>query len=180
MRAINWFGIVGGIVAVILIALSLHTPWWQLIIGDVFLKVNVSPFSHNLSFLEIAFMIPLILALNFSSLLMLLIGGIILILYSLNPSKAYSKRLLCFAYKKPLYAVISFLMGIIALHIILSLVFNINIPINGTALVNISDPTRGAIVRVPITTSLNWPFWLAVITAALCVAARIYHKKLAA
>ncbi|MCS7115386.1 MAG: hypothetical protein N0A00_08340 [Candidatus Bathyarchaeota archaeon] len=180
MRVVNWFGIAGGVAAILLIAVSLHTPWWQLVIGEDFLRVNVSPFNLNFSFLGMAFVIPLILALNISSLLMLLIGGIILIIYSLSPYKAYSKRLLCFAYKKPLYSVIFFLAGIIAVTMILNLMFNISMPIYGTAMVRLSDATQGATVNVSVTTSFQWPFWFAIVTAVLCVAARLYHKKLSA
>lgn len=178
MRAINWFGIAGGAAAIILIAVSLCTPWWQLTMGEDFFKVNVSPFNLNFSFLGIAFVIPLILALNLSSLFMLLIGGIIMIIYSLNPSKTYSKRLLCFAYKKPLYAVIFFLVGIIAVTLIINLMFSVNMPIHGTALARLSDPSQGANIEISVNTSFQWPFWFAIITAALCVAAGLYHKKL--
>ncbi|MEM2093564.1 MAG: hypothetical protein QXE16_04700, partial [Candidatus Bathyarchaeia archaeon] len=86
--------------------------------------------------------------------------------------------LLCFAYKKPLYAVIFFLVGIIAVTLILNLMFSVNMPIHGTAQARLSDPSRGASIEIPVTTSLQWPFWFAIITAALCVAARLYHKKL--
>ncbi|MEM2815854.1 MAG: hypothetical protein QXY34_01570 [Candidatus Bathyarchaeia archaeon] len=80
MRAINWLGVAGGAAAIILIAVSLYTPWWQLIMGEDFFNVNVSPFNLNFNFLGIAFAIPLILALNLSSILMLLIGGVIMII----------------------------------------------------------------------------------------------------
>ncbi|MCX8177110.1 MAG: hypothetical protein N3F10_02275 [Candidatus Bathyarchaeota archaeon] len=180
MRAINWFGIAGGAAAIILIAVSLYTPWWQLTMGEDFFNVNVSPFNLNFSFLGIAFVIPLILALNLSSLLMLLIGGIIMIIYSFNPSKTYSKKLLCFAYKKPLYAVIFFLVGIIAVTLILNLMFSVNMPIHGTAQARLSDPSQSATIDIAMKTSFQWPFWFAIVTAALCVAARLYHKKLSA
>ncbi|MEM1587270.1 MAG: hypothetical protein QXX99_06155 [Candidatus Bathyarchaeia archaeon] len=178
MRSINWLGIAGGAAAIILIAVSLHTSWWQLTIGEDFLKINISPFNFDFSFLSTSFLIPLILALNLSSLLMLLIGGIILIVYSLNPSKTYSKRLLCFAYKKPLYSVIFFLIGIIAVTLILNLMFSISIPIYGASQVRLSDARLGATINVPVTAGFKWPFWFAIITVALCIAARLYHKKL--
>ncbi|MEM1539141.1 MAG: hypothetical protein QXK33_01845 [Candidatus Bathyarchaeia archaeon] len=178
MRAVNWFGIVGGVAAIVLIVVSFHTPWWQLVIGEDFIKVNVSPFNFNFNFLGVAFAIPLILALNLSSLLMLLIGGMSLIVYSLNPSKGYSKKLLCFAYKKPIYSVVFFLVGIIAVSLILNFMFSINLPIHGTAMARLSTPSQGAAINVPVTTSLQWPFWFAVATAVLCVVARLYHKKL--
>lgn len=178
MRAINWLGIAGGAAAIILIVVSLYTPWWQLTMGEDFFNVNVSPFNLNFSFLGIPFVIPLILALNLSSLLMLLIGGVIMIIYSLSPSKAYSKKLLCFAYKKPIYSVIFFLVGIIIVIIMLNLMFGVNMPIHGTAQAMLSDPSQGASVNILVATSFQWPFWFAIITAGLCVAARLYHKKL--
>lgn len=179
MRAVNWFGIAGGAVAIILIATSLQTPWWRLTIGEDFLEVNVSPFNFNFSFLNMTFVIPLILALNLTSLLMMLAGGVILIAYSLSPSKAYSKRLLCFAYKKPLYSVIFLLIGIVISTLILNAMFNVSIPIHGTSKVLLSSATQGA-VYTTVTTSFEWPFWLAVVAAALCVVARAYHNKLSA
>jgi hypothetical protein len=38
--------------------------------------------------------------------------------------------------------------------------------------------TYGTIVRVLITANFQWPFYLATVAAALCIAGKFYHKKI--
>lgn len=174
MRVINWLGLIGGFSSILLVVLSFYAPWWRLTIGEDLLVVNISPFNFNFNFLGVSFIIPVILAINLSSIFMLLVGGIIMIAYSLSPSKTYSKQLLCFAYKKPIYSVILFLAGIIIVNLILNLMFNFNIPIQGDSQVNYV--VQAVAVIIPVKTSFYWPFWFAIATAVICIAARIYHR----
>lgn len=181
MRIINWFGVAGGAAAILLIVASIYTPWWELKVGEEILEVNFSPLNTNFSFLGNNFIIPLILAFNISSILLLLLGGITMLIYALNPSKPYSKRLLSFAYKKPIYAVVFFLIGVIAIILILKLIFGMDIPLYGSTRTRLSfNVMQGVTLDILMSTTLQWPFWFALIATGLCIAARLYHGKIAA
>ena len=101
LKKINWFGLVGGILILVVLAVSIYFPWWQLIIGENLLKVNASPVNTNFGLLGTQFTVPIIWALNIGSILTFLTSGIIMLIYSLVPTRSYSKDLLSFAYKKP-------------------------------------------------------------------------------
>jgi len=38
--------------------------------------------------------------------------------------------------------------------------------------------TAGASISVLVSADFVWPFWLGVIVAGLCVAAKLYHRKI--
>jgi hypothetical protein len=78
------------------IIVSLYHPWWQLTIGDA-VKINVSPMYTNFGLLGTHFAIPLLYALNIGSILTFLCSGIIMLIYSLAPTKSYAKELLDFS-----------------------------------------------------------------------------------
>jgi hypothetical protein len=177
---INWFGLAGGITTVGLIIVSLFYPWWQVTAGEGLVKANVSPLNTSLNFLGTAFTIPLIWALNLASLFSLVASGIVMLVYSIIPTKTYSKHLLGFAYKKPLFALLFFVIVLFALTVIIQAVFGLNIPLIGSATATLPETmTYGATVEVLISTGFQWPFWLAALAAGLCIAARFYHKRIA-
>ena len=181
VKDINWFALVGGILLLVVLAVSIYFPWWQIIIGQNLLTVNASPVNTNFGLMGTPFNIPLIFALNLGALLTFLACGIILIIYSILPSKPYSKDLLNFSYRKPLYAVIIFVIAMIGINVIANSALGINIPIQGKS--NIEIPSSfmfglNVTVSVLITTSLMWPFWLGIVAAILCIGARLYHPKL--
>ena len=107
-RSINWFGLSAGIITLIVLVISFYVPWWQLTIGENLIKVNASPVNTNFGL----FWHPIYDAVN--------LGfepyehtnvhrlRLVMLIYSLNPTKSYSKHLLGFSYKKPLYVLISF------------------------------------------------------------------------
>ena len=105
-----------------------------------------------------------------------------MIAYSLLPAKPYSKHLLGFAYKKPLFAVIFFVIPLIAVSLLLQSLVGIGIPLNGTSNIAIPIGLMGAGITISflVTAGFLWPFWLAAVAAGLCLAARIYHKRLTA
>jgi hypothetical protein len=124
--------------------------------------------------------IPLLFALNLATILIMTAGGIALLIYAVKPGKTYSKRLLGFGYSKPLFSVILFTVVLIALQQIIKMAINLDIPLLGT--INSTLPQTqafGVTVTVLISASFQWPFYLAIIVAALCLVARFYHKKVA-
>jgi NADH:ubiquinone oxidoreductase subunit 6 (subunit J) len=176
---LNWFGIAGGITIILLIAISLFVPWWQLTVGDSLIAANVSPLYTNFELIGNSFTIPLLWAINLASILYLTAGGIVMLIYSIKPTKSYSKRLLGFSYRKPLYFVVFFVIGLVALTLIIQTMFNLSVSLMGSNEIALpSNMTQGVNISVLVSAGFLWPFWLAVVSAGLCVAARLYHKRI--
>ncbi len=174
----NWFGLVGGALTIVVVVVSLFSPWWQLTVGDNFLTANASPVNTNFSFKDTSFTIPFIWALNIVSLLSLILSGVVMLVYSLMPAKSYSKHLLGFAYRKPLYTLIFFIAGLFAVALVIQAVLGVNVPLMGSTNVTLLMPS--VTISFPLSAGFQYPFWLAIVAAGLCIAARLYHKKVAA
>jgi len=175
-QRINWFGFVGGIITIIVVFVSMFYPWWQLTVGELF-KTNASPVNTNFGLLGTAFTIPFIWALNIMSLLMLISSGIVMLIYSIIPTKTYSKDLLNFSYKKPLFSLIFFVVGLLTVILILQAVLSISVPLVGSATVILPDSlTQGLSVSLFLSAGFQWPFWVGVVASSLCIAAKLYHK----
>jgi hypothetical protein len=175
----NWFGLAGGLTIVVLIAISLFVPWWQLTVGNDLVKANASPINTNFNFAGTSFTIPLIWALNITSIIFLSAGGITMLIYSVNPSKSYSAKLLGFSYKKPLYAILLFVVVLILITFLVKSVFNFEVPLLGsieTALP--AEITNGTNISVFMSANFVWPFWLAVLATILCIMAKFYHRRI--
>ena len=177
---INWFGLAAGIITLIVLVISWYVPWWQLTVGENLMEVNASPVNTNFGLLGTQFTVPLIWALNLVSILTFTASGIVMLIYSFIPTKSYSKHLLGFSYKKPLYALITFVAGLLVITSIAGLL-GISIPLIGST--NLMLPTQflpmGASISVLVSGSFQLPFWLAIVAAALCIAARLYHRRVA-
>jgi hypothetical protein len=183
----NWFGVAGAISIFLLIAVSVFVPWWRITVGSVnapLADFGSSPMNMNVNFLGQAFTFPLVIAINLSVVLSLVAGAITILIYSINPTKPYAKRLLSFSYKKPLYAVIIFVIGLIAVVLLTKFAAGLDVPIIGA----VNAQTNGAVFQsllgglsiknVLLTAGFQWPFYLAIASAVLCVAARLYNKRL--
>jgi hypothetical protein len=176
----NWFALAGGVTTILVIAVSLFSPWWQLTVGDDLLTVNASPVNMNMGFLDTSFTIPFILALNIVSILSLLASAITMLIYALIPRKSYSIHMLGFGYKKPLYTVLFFIIGLVATTMICQVVLNFNVPLMGSTTSTLPITfVEGITLTVLLSAGFQWSFWLAVVAATLCIAARIYHGKVA-
>jgi hypothetical protein len=179
MRKINWFGIVAGSLTLIVLAASIYYPWWQIVIGQDLLKINASPLNLNFGILNAPLTVPLIWALNLTSILFFLSSGILMLVYSVIPTKPYSKEILGYAYKKPLYALVFTIVSLIAVILLAEAVLNTTIPLMGSAEISLPQGLlAGANISVLVTAAFQWPFWLAVVAVGFCVAARIYHRWL--
>ncbi|MGD0405183.1 MAG: hypothetical protein ABSB10_00820 [Candidatus Bathyarchaeia archaeon] len=181
-RKINLLGIAGGIAALILAAVSLFVPWWQLSIANGLAKLNVSPLNINVSLPGYSgITVPLIWAINMACALSLIASGIIMLIYATSPLKPYAKRLLGFAYKTPLVLVLVFTVLLFALTLVAQKAVGLNIPLMGSANLQVPQTltSQNAIISVAVSATFLWTYWFAVVTAGLCVAARIYHRKIA-
>ena len=177
----NWFALAGGVTTILVIAVSLVYPWWQLTVGDDLMTVKASPVNMNLGFLDTSFTIPFIWALNMVSILSLLASGIAMLIYSIIPRKSYSKHMLGFGYKKPLYTVLFFVIGLVVTTMICQAVLSLNIPLMGSTTSTLPIPfVSGITLTVLLSAGFQWSFWLAIVAAGLCLAARLYHGKVAA
>jgi hypothetical protein len=175
----NWVGITGGATVIALIIISLFVPWWHLTVGDNLVEAKASPINTYFNFVGDSFTIPLIWALNIASIISLTAGGIVMLIYSIKPEESYSKRLLGFAYKKPLYSIIFFVIGLFVTTYLVRSLFSFEVPLVGSVTSTVpADMTQGATVSIFMSAEFVWPFWLAVAAAVLCIAARFYHKKL--
>ncbi len=180
LSKINWFGFTGGFMTILVIVVSLFYPWWQLTVGDDFMKINASPVNTNFGFLDAVFTIPFIWALNIIGLLTLLLSGVAMLVYSVMPTKSFSKPLLDFGYKKPLFTFLFFIIGLLIVTVILQAVLSINLPLMGSATSTVPIPfASGNTLSVLLSAGFQWSFWLAAVAAGLCIAARLYHKKVA-
>ncbi len=178
-RKINLFALVAGVLTLVLIAVSVYVPWWQLLVGNPLVEVNFSPVNLNFSLLGNLLTVPLIWALNIASLLTLAVGGIVMLIYSVVPTKPYAKQLIGFGYKKPLYAVILFLVELVGLYLSVKLMLGFDLPLMGSAILNLpaSIAPGGANIGITVSSALMWPFYLAVVVVALCIIARVYHGR---
>ena len=177
---INWIGLAAGITTIVVVIVSFFYPWWLITAGENIVRANVSPVNTNFNFLGTGFTVPLVSVLNISSILTLAASGIVMLVYSLMPTKAYSKHLLGFAYKKPLFAILSFVIVLFAITMIIQALFGFNVPLVGSSTAALPETmTYGVAISVLISAGFQWPFWLAIVAAGLCIAARFYHKKVA-
>jgi hypothetical protein len=188
LNRINIVALVAGISTLILIAISLFVPWWQFIVGNptvgnpAIATVNVSPVNVNLALLGDSFTVPLIYALNIASALTLASGGITMLIYSLRPNKSYSMKLLGFGYKKPLYALIIFVITLVAMSFIVQKISGFTFPLIGSGATSLPRNMLpdGANVSFNVSAAFGWPFYFAIVVAGMCVAARFYHRKVVA
>jgi hypothetical protein len=179
-RKINWFGLAAGITTLVLLIVSAFMPWWELIVGNNFVNVYASPIVTNFGLYGAQFNLPLIWAWNLSNILLFTAGGIIMLIYSIFPTKSYSQDLLSFSYKKPLYALLSFVVGLVII-VVAAGFFDVTIPLMGSDSVTFSMPSFipiSASISSSVTATFMLPFYLAIAAAVLCVAARIYHGRL--
>jgi len=172
---INWLGVAAGVVTLVTLAISFNTPWWQLTVGQDLIKVNASPVNTNFGLFGSQLTIPMIWALNVIMILTFAASGIVMLIYSVVPSKPYAKHLLGFSWKKPMYSVIGFVAGLV---IILMLVghFGLYLPLNSSATVTLpSNWTQGATVTALVSGRFQSSFVLALVSAGLCMAAKFCH-----
>jgi hypothetical protein len=180
LARINWFGFAGGVTTLLVVIASIFYPWWQLTVGDDLIKIRASPVNTNFGFLDASFTIPFIWALNVIAVLTLVLSGIAMIMYSVMPTRSFSKPLLDFGYKKPFFTFLFFVIGLVVVTVILQAVIGINLPLMGSATSTVPIPfASGITLSVLLTAGFQWSFWLAAVAAGLCIAARFYHGKVA-
>jgi hypothetical protein len=183
---INWVGLAGGSLTIAIVALSFFIPWWFLsadvnseaVTVNGLLRAGLSPLNTNISLVGASLTIPLLVALNIIGLLSMLLSGIVMVVYSVLPTKPYSKHLLGFAYKKPLILVVLFVVSLVAVSAFVQAFAGFSVPLMGSGALPLPESIGGSNVDLLVSTGFLLPFWLAIVAAGLCIGARIYHKQL--
>ena len=195
-RLINWFGLVAGVLMLVVVSLSFFTPWWQLQVGSNLATVNADPFYSNFGVLGLKFVVPILLALNIGTMVLFVISGALLILYSIKPLKSYGKELLCYGYKRPIYTIIGFIIVLTLIAYVVPGIINAisggqaNLasplfPLIGTSTIQLptgifSGSSSNSIqVGISVITSFQYTFYLAVAATILAIIARFYHRIIA-
>jgi hypothetical protein len=174
----NIVGLVAGILILVLIPISYFVPWWQFSIGSV-AQINLSPVNFSMSLFGQTLNQPLMWAMNLGGILTLLFAGIIMILYSVIPNKSYSKKLLGFSYNKPIYAIVLFVAELLVMYFAVKGIVGLEVPIAGSSVIQLPSSMTSESVTVSVNAggAFMWPFYFAIAVAAVCIVARLYHKK---
>jgi hypothetical protein len=188
----NWFGLAAGVLMLVVVALSIFTPWWKLQIGSGsgFVTVNANPFYTNFSVLSLYFVIPILFAINIASIALFIASGVIFIIYSVKPTESYSKHLLSYGWKRPLYTVIGFMVVIVVTLYVVPIIINMvagssmvpspMVPLMGSSVLQLSTSMFGSSIQigVPVITTFEYTFYLGVVSAVLGIVARVYHGRI--
>ena len=87
--------------------------------------------------------------------------------------------MLGFGYKKPLYAVILFIISMFAMSYLVQRFSGFAFPLLGSSSLSLPQGMApdGVNISVAVSAGFGWPFYFAIVVAGLCVAARLYHPK---
>jgi len=132
LEEINWFALVGAVLLLALVPISIYFSWWRLVIGENLFAVNTSPVNTNFSVMGAQLTSPMVWAINVIGMLTLTVSGIILLIYSIFPAKSFSIDLLSFGYRKPLYMVITYVVGLVVSTVLVQTFSGISVPVSGT------------------------------------------------
>jgi hypothetical protein len=177
----NLIGLAAGIAMLLLIPISYLVPWWQFSIGTV-AQINLSPVNFSMALFGQTLNQPLIWAMNLVGMLTLLAAGLIMVIYSVMPNKSYSKKLLGFSYNKPIFSVVLFVAELLVMYFSVKTLTGLDFPILGSNTITLPSSLTSSDATVSATASGNflWSFYFAIAVSALCIAARLYHKKVVA
>lgn len=188
-RSINALGVIAG---VLMIMLPFLGPWWIGMAGDGALEVALSPFNMSISIFGQPVTSDLIGLFLLAEMIAMIIAGAFMILASISTKSWWSGRVFRFGVMKPFWAVV----GLVALFVVGAFIMNnvlpallsnmvsgagasvqIKVPyVVGTAYSTIQAGSA-LVITAPIKFSLTPIFWVAVATTALCIMARIYHRR---
>jgi len=163
------------------VASSFYTPWWRLQAGPA--TVNADPFFASITVLGVDCTAPLMLALNVGTLSSYMVGGAALIICALRPMEGYSRHLLAFGWKRPVYTLAGFTVALAAVRCIVPLVAakygcpSLAFPLVGSSAVQLPSGPFKASITVEATASFTHSFLLGAAAAALSVLSRIRCRK---
>jgi len=186
----NWFALITSVLMFATVVSSQFSPWWKAQIGSDLVTVNADPFFTSFNILGASYIIPIIFALNVGTAALFIASGIALIVYTVKPAEKYSKHLLSFGWKRPLYVAIGFIATLASLLYITPTAINAMahnivtptpiVPLIGSSTIQLSSNILNIPVQITITTTatFTYSFFLGMVTAALSIAARIHHHRI--
>lgn len=188
LSIINWFGVAAGALMLILPFLG---AWWRAEVGTGALEFGISPFYYNVSIMGESLTSSLVGYVVLAAQLTSIIGGALLIVGSLGTDQWWGKKLMRFGAMKMVWFVVSLVAVLLVGAFLLNNVLpgflsnagggGADMQLEAPYLIGTSTSTiqqENVSFSAPISTSLTPIFWVAVLTAGLGVAARIYHGKL--
>ena len=178
VKMVNWPGLACAVTAATLVLLSFlyASPWWQAEIGDDMARANISPLDYNANLIGTSIGVPIIWFMNLACKLTFIACAVAFLIYSVATQKSYSKKLLNFAYKKPIIIFISFVVMLVVASYIVGSFIGRSVPLSGTSTLRISVGEVTA--DIPISTGFTWVFWLSATTTVLALVAKIYDWKI--
>jgi len=180
MREISWVALIGGVLTLVVVLVSVFVPWWRLSAGENLIEVGVSPFDLDVSLLGRPLTIAVVGAFNLSAVLLFVVSGVVMLIYSVVPTRSYARHFVGFAYSKPLAVLLSFVVLVFGLSMVLQVVAKLSVPVWGSATVVLPAgfvPGVDLRVSLVVTATFQWSFWLAVFASGVCVVARLYHRR---
>ena len=194
-KAINWFALAAGALMLVVVVLSIFTPWWKLQIGSGsgLVTFNANPFYTNFGVLGFNFVIPILLALNIGIMVLFAVSGVIFIIYSVKPTKKYSKHLLSYGWKRPLYTLIGFMVTIMVILYAVPVIINTMahtstipvpiVPLMGSSVTQLPNGIFGGSnsiqIGITVITAFEYTFYLGAAATVPGIIARIYHRRIA-
>jgi hypothetical protein len=142
--------------------------------------------------LRLDFVIPILFAINIAIIALFTASGVIFIIYSIKPTKTYSKHLLSYGWKRPLYTIIGFIVTIVViLYVVPSIINSMGhtsmvpvplVPLIGSSLIQLPSGMFGNSnsiqIGITVITTFEYTFYLAVAATVLGIVARIYHRRI--
>jgi len=186
----NWFALATGALMLVTVASSLHSPWWRAEIGSGLITVNADPFYTSFKVFGVSYVIPIIFVLNVGLTALFVASGIALVVYTIEQEKGYSKHLLSFGWRRPLYVVVGFVaVLVLSLHVIPLVVNTIAravevstpmVPLMGSSIIRLPSNVLNipAQVSITVTTTFTHSFFLGVATVALAITTRACHRRM--
>ena len=194
LKTMNLFALAAGVLMLIVVVLSIFVPWWKLQIGSGtgLMTVNANPFYTSFGLLKLTFVIPILFAINVGTIALFTASGVIFIIYSFKPRKSYSKHLLSYGWKRPLYTIIGFIIVImIVLYVVPDVINSMGhtsavpvplAPLMGSSVIQLPSGFFGNSnsiqMGITVITTFEYTFYLGVAAAVLGIVARIYHRRM--
>jgi len=194
LKTMNLFALAAGALMLVVVALSIFVPWWKLQIGSGtgFVTVNVNPFYTNFGVLRLNFVVPVLFAINVAAIALFTASGVIFIIYAFKPTKSYSKHLLSYGWKRPVYTIIGFIVVLmVILYVVPGVVNSMGhstipvplAPLMGSSLIRLPsgvfDNSNSIQIGITVITTFEYTFYLGLVATALGIVARIYHGRIA-
>jgi hypothetical protein len=135
--------------------------------------------------------VPILFAINIAVIALFTASGAIFIVYSIKPKKSYSKHLLSYGWKRPLYTIIGFIVTILVILYVVPSIINtmahssmIPVPIAplmGSSVIDLPSGIFGNSnsiqIGITVITTFEYTFYLGLAATVLGIMARIYHRR---